>query len=375
MSIPATPKILAGIDAHVVGRRKTGNETYVVNLANALSQRPDVRPLAYLDAGAAWPGTGGPETRELSWRSSFLRIPLELPVRARRDGCDLLHVQYVVPPITRLPIVTMIHDVSFEDIPGLFPRRTELRLKLTVRHAVRVSSALVTVSEFTRGRIVSHYGVDPDRIIVTPNGVGERWRPVPRDSALATLADLSLPSSFVLAVGNLHPRKNIPRQVRAMAAARRSGAGDLHLVLAGQPWWRTGDIDRAVEQAAAGDWVHFLGYVDDASLQALYSCADVVAYPSLYEGFGLPVLEALACGAVVVASNSSSIPEVAGDAAILFDPENEAAMADAIATATTDRPTRARLRRAAPLQTARFTWDRCAELTASAYRAALARHG
>jgi glycosyltransferase involved in cell wall biosynthesis len=118
-----------------------------------------------------------------------------------------------------------------------------------------------------------------------------------------------------------------------------------------------------------------LGYVDDASLQTLYSCADLVAYPSLYEGFGLPVLEALACGAVVVASNSSSIPEVAGDAAILFDPEDEVAMAGAIATAVTDEPTRARLRRAAPLQTARFTWDRCAELTVSAYRAALARRG
>jgi glycosyltransferase involved in cell wall biosynthesis len=369
----ATPKILAGIDAHVVGRRQTGNETYVVNLANALARRADVRPLVYLDPGAAWPGPAGPETRELSWRSSFLRIPFELPGRARRDGCDLLHVQYVAPPVTRLPIVTMIHDVSFEDIPGLFPRRTELRLKLTVRHAVRVSSALVTVSEFTRGRIAFHYGVDPDRVIVTPNGVGDRWRPVPKDDAVARLADRALPPNFVLAVGNLHPRKNIPRLVNAIATARRSGAGDLHLVLAGQPGWRAGEIDRAIEGAAARDWVHFLGYVDDASLAALYSCANVVAYPSLYEGFGLPVLEALACGAVVAASNATSIPEVAGDAAILFDPEDEAAMANAIATAATDDQTRARLRWAAPLQTARFTWDRSAELTASAYRAALAR--
>jgi glycosyltransferase involved in cell wall biosynthesis len=367
----ATPLIRPAIDAHVVGRRKTGNETYVVNLADALARRPDCRPLAYVDAGVVWPRPGGPETRELSWRSPLLRIPVELPRRARQDRCDLLHVQYVAPPIPRLPIVTMIHDVSFEDVPGLFPRLTELRLKLTVGHAARISRALVTVSEFTRGRIAHHYHVDPERVFVTPNGVGEQWRPLPEDAARVRLAGFALPESFVLAVGNLHPRKNIPRLVRAVGAARRAGAGDLHLVLAGQPWWRTGEVDAAIEQAAAGGWVHRLGYVDQDSLVALYSTAGVVAYPSLYEGFGLPVLEALACGAVVVASNTTSIPEVAGEAAILVDPTDEQAMAGALARALTDEATRAQLRRAAAVQLARYTWERCAELTFGAYTAAL----
>ena len=368
-----SPAIRPALDAHVVGRRKTGNETYVVNLASALARRPDVQPLAYVDAGVIWPLPDGPETRELRWRAPFLRIPVELPIRARRDHCDLLHVQYVAPPIARMPIVTAIHDVSFEDVPGLFPRRTELRLKLSVRFSARRSQAVITISEFTRSRIAHHYHMDPDRIVVTPLAVGAQWRSMPKDEALARLADLSLPASFVLAVGNLHPRKNIPRLVRAVAAARRAGAGDLHLVLAGQRWWRIGEIDRAIEEESAGNWVHFLGYVDDSSLLALYSCADVVAYPSLYEGFGLPVLEALACGAVVVASNTTAIPEVAGDAALLVDPQDVTAMADAIATAITDEETRARLRRAAPLQTARFTWDRCADLTVGAYRTALER--
>ena len=368
-----SPAIRPALDAHVVGRRKTGNETYVVNLASALARRPDVQPLAYVDAGVIWPLPDGPETRELRWRAPFLRIPVELPIRARRDHCDLLHVQYVAPPIARMPIVTAIHDVSFEDVPGLFPRRTELRLKLSVRFSARRSQAVITISEFTRSRIAHHYHMDPDRIVVTPLAVGAQWRSMPKDEALARLADLSLPASFVLAVGNLHPRKNIPRLVRAVAAARRAGAGDLHLVLAGQRWWRMGEIDRAIEEESAGNWVHFLGYVDDSSLVALYSCADVVAYPSLYEGFGLPVLEALACGAVVVASNTTAIPEVAGDAALLVDPQDVTAMADAIATAITDEETRARLRRAAPLQTARFTWDRCADLTVGAYRTALER--
>jgi glycosyltransferase involved in cell wall biosynthesis len=350
----------------------TGNETYVVNLATALARRSDIRPIAYVNRGVTWPRLDGPETRELMWRAPFLRIPVELPSRARKDHCDLLHVQYVAPPISRLPIVTTIHDVSFEDLPGLFPRRTELRLKLTVPLSARRSRAVITISEFTRQRITHHYHIDPGRIVVTPLGVGDQWRPLPTEDSLAKLVGLSLPASFVLAVGNLHPRKNIPRLIKAVAAARRAGAGDLHLVLAGQRWWRVSDIDRAIEEVAAVDWVHFLGYVDDELLVALYNAACVVSYPSLYEGFGLPVLEALACGAVVVASNASSIPEVAGEAAILVDPLDERALAEAVGAAATDQNLRSKLRQAAVRQASGFTWDICAAKTVAAYRMALA---
>ena len=373
--VPAQDRIRVALDAHVVGRRKTGNETYVVNLAEALGRRSDVEPTVYLDRNAAWPNPVSLPRRDLVWRAPYLRVPIELPFKAHRDGAQVLHVQYVAPPIARLPVVVAIHDVSFEDIPGLFPRPTELRLKLMVRLAARRSAVVITISEFTRGRISHHYGIDPAGIVVTPLGVDPFWRPALSDEVEDSLPSLGLPERFVLAVGNLHPRKNVPRLIRAVAAARGAGIGDLHVVLAGQPAWRAGEVARAIEEVAGGTWVHELGYVSMAALRALYSTAEVVAYPSRYEGFGLPVLEALACGAVVLAADATAIPEVAGDAAILVDPDSDEAVTAGLIAAVTDRELRARLRAAGRDRAHSYTWDGCAEKTVEAYRRAVGRTG
>jgi alpha-1,3-rhamnosyl/mannosyltransferase len=177
----------------------------------------------------------------------------------------------------------------------------------------------------------------------------------------------------VLAVGNLHPRKNIPRLVRAVAAARALGAGDLHLVLAGQRAWRAADVDGQIDAIDGRSWVHELGYVSAETLRALYSTAEVVAYPSRYEGFGLPVLEALACGAVVLAADATAIPEVAGDAAVLVDPDQDEAVIAGLLSAATDLGLRTRLRAAGPQRARIYTWDRCADETLEAYRRALDR--
>jgi len=360
-----------GLDAHVVGRRQTGNETYVIELGTALARRGDLDVVAYVDSDVTWPRPAGPELRRLRWRSRYLRISVELPIRARADRLRLLHVQYVAPPVSPTPVVAIVHDVSFIDASDAFRWRTSARMRATIGATVRRAAMILTGSQFSRERLMEHYRLHPDRIDVTPYGVDGRWRPLSGEEvrerlAAAGLADL--PPRFVLVVGNLHPRKNIPRLIRALAAVRGDGHKDLSLLLVGQRQWGGMEIDAEIARHHASDWVRATGYVSDETVVALMNRAAIVAYPSLYEGFGLPVLEALACGSVVVASNRTSIPEVAGDAALLVDPTSDDDLAAGILAAITKESLRRRLSAAGPSRAATFSWDRCASDTAAAYR-------
>ena len=363
--------IRVGIDAHVVGRRQTGNERYVVGLVDALARRDDVRPIVYLDTGEAWSGRSQPETRTLVSRRRIRRLALDLPLQAMRDRADLLQVQYVRPPVSRVPIVSVVHDISFEDIPSAFPTATRLRLAVTVRHAILTSALVLTGSEFTRSRILDRYHVTGDRVVVTPYGIDDAWREPPAEADLASVGALVPDAPFVAAIGNVHPRKNIPRLVRAVHMARHAGARELRLVLVGQRSWQASEVDATIRELDAASWVSWTGYVGDGQLRALYGLAAVVAYPSLYEGFGFPVAEAMASGATVVAARSSSIPEVAGDGAILFDPTSDQALADSLYRAVSNEALRARLRDAGLRRAAELTWDRTAEATVAAYRSVL----
>jgi glycosyltransferase involved in cell wall biosynthesis len=366
------PPIRVGLDAHVVGRRKTGNETYVLGLAVGLAARSDVEVTAYLPRGVAWPLDGASVRIRRLWSPRpELRIALELPVRARRDRVDLLHVQYVAPPLAGLPVVTAVHDVSFEDQPDLFPRPMLWRLRSTVRHAVRRSAVVVTPSEFSRQRLIHHYRLDPARVLVTPPSATVTAAAGPAEAG-RLVAQLGVAEPFVLVVGDLHPRKNVPRVIEAVARARAGGT-QLGVVLAGQRAWGAAEVDAAVQRHDAGAWVHRVGYVDGPSLGALYAEARVVAYLSLYEGFGLPMIEAMASGTPVVAADRTAIPEVAADAALLVDPLDNDAICDALVRAATDTQVRARLRSAGLARAARFTPAATAEATMVAYRRAVGR--
>ena len=290
-----------------------------------------------------------------------LRIPIELPARARRDRLDLLQVAYVAPPISPVPLVTVVHDLSFEDRPDLYPRRSRLRLQSTVRRAARRSAAVVTGSDFTRGRLIDAYSLPPERVHRVRYGVADRWQPMAPDEAAGLLSSLALPGRFVLAVGTAAPRKNLGRLVEAVANLRAVDS-DLGLVLAGP-----------ASSAASEPWIHRLGYVSDDVLRALYSTANVVAYVSLYEGFGLPVLEALACGAIVVASDTTAVLEAAGDACVLVEPERVASIGEGLSRALNNATLRDELRGRAASHLAGFRWSECAAGMVEVYHAALGR--
>lgn len=350
--------IRVAFDAHSVGRRQTGNERYAVELATALAARDDIEVIAYLDRGMSWPADAQPAPilRELSVRAPQLRIPFELPWRARRDRADVLQVSYVGPPVGGPPLVTTVHDVSFEDEPQLFPLPTRKRLQWLVRWSARRSAAVTAVSEFTRRRLIELYRLDPGKVHVVHDGISNHWRPTTPDEAAPLLADLELPERFVLFVGTSHARKNLDRLTAAVSALRAAGHADLGLVIAGPAG------------ATSQDWVRHLGYVADDVLRALYGRAAVVAYVSLYEGFGLPVVEALASGATVVASRTTGVAEAAGDACILVEPSDVGAIVHGLRSALENDQLRADLRVRAPAHLAQFTWTRAAEAMAQVYR-------
>ena len=417
------------IDAHMVGERETGNETYTLNLIRGLLRVAGRDPKGFSwDAGEPARAPNGlqraearrwgatprfslltphperlraalPELRDfphaavvtLRPATALLRIPLGLPAVALRRSVDVLHVTYNAPPVVSCPVVVTIHDISFEHYPEFFSPRDYAILKTLVPFSARRAARVITVSQHAKREIVQRYGIDPQRIAVTYEAAAQQFQPVSDPAALrAVRSKYGIGDRpFLLALGNLQPRKNIGRLIEAFGQAvasdqltvdsrqsetngeqRRITSEDCSLVVAGKALWRESEIFATVQQAGLEDRVVFPGYVDDADLPALYSAATAFVYPSLYEGFGLPPLEAMACGTPVVCSNAASLPEVVGDAAINVDPLSVDSLAQGLYDVLASADLRVDLRARGLRRAAQFSWDRCAAETLAVYAAA-----
>jgi glycosyltransferase involved in cell wall biosynthesis len=362
-------RLRVGLDAHVIGRRRTGNEAYARGLALALAARPDVDLTLYLDPDVEWPGGGTgatPRLKRLRAARPEPRIAFELPIRASMDRLDVLHVQYVAPPLSTVPVATTVHDMSFLDAPEMMSAPLRWRLRATVALSVRRSGVVITPSAFSRARLLHHYDIRPERVVVAAPVVMPRFA---HRAPAEVLEALRLPNRFVLAVGDLLPRKNLPRLLEGVDRARRGGL-DAGLVVAGQRAEGADELQLAIARHDAADWVRLLGYVDEDNLAALYKSATLVAYVSLYEGFGIPVIESMAAGTPVVASAVTAIPEVAGDAALLIDPTDPAAISAALISVANDEGLRDRLIAAGRRRAAAFLPDAVISATIHAYRIA-----
>lgn len=358
------------IDAHAIGRHLTGNEVYVRSLLEgfaSLDKKSEF--IAYTSVrGAEEYVPSRIRTRQVS-ENPFVRLGIDLARCVRADAPDLLHVQYTAPLFCAAPIVVSIHDVSYIEHPEFFTTARRVQLQISVERTVRGATKILTLSEFSRQGIARAYGLDPARIAVVPAACAEIFKPVSRPKAKSFVEGrFQITTPFVLNVGDLQPRKNPLGLIRAFEELI-GNCPELphHLVMVGKDTWYAPKVHQAAENSPFGNRIHFTGYVDDAELLQLYNACEIFVFPSFYEGFGIPILEAMACGRAVACANTSAMPEVAGTAAVLFDPHSTEAMMASMRDLLRNNELRARKERLGQQNASRFSWKGTAKQTLDVY--------
>jgi glycosyltransferase involved in cell wall biosynthesis len=298
-----------------------------------------------------------------------VRIPWEqmiAPLILRRSGADLFHGTLNVAPFASpVPTVITIHDLAFIRFPHTFRSHNRTYLDVATRTSARNAACILAVSEHTKREVTGLLGVPPERVIVTHDAARAHFRPPDPNTLAQFRLRHNLPDQFILYVGTVEPRKNLTTLLDAYSQVAR--ATDTPLLVGGGKGWLYGPVFERLEAHGLRSHVHFVGYLDEEELPLWYAAATLFVFPSIYEGFGMPPLEAMSCGTPVVTSNTSSLPEVVGNAGLTVDPTNADALADAMLQVLHDESLRADLRERG-LQRARlFSWHTTAERTLAAY--------
>jgi glycosyltransferase involved in cell wall biosynthesis len=346
---------------------------YVRELVAALARQPNSDAYRLFVAGARTSQLPPLPSPAFTWHPTPLtprwlariwqRARLPLPVELFTGRVDLFHAtDFVLPPtLPGTQTLLTVHDLSFVRVPETASPSLKAYLDVVVPRSVKAADHVLADSQATKDDLMALYGVASEKVTVLLSGVDVRFQRVEDHQQRAAVRErYKIPERpYLFSVGTVQPRKNYARLIQALAHLRAAGH-DLDLVIAGGRGWLDDPIYAAIQEQNLIDHAHFIGFADDADLPALYSDAVCVALPSLYEGFGLPVLEAMACGTPVVTSNLSSLPEVAGDAALTIDPLNLDALVNALEQLLTDTALRERLIAAGYARAAQFTWDRSA---------------
>ena len=381
--------MLAGIDGAPLLTRKTGIGVYTDRLLSgmiaadpnldvrlylplpmrqALHRQEKEKMLAELrqklpERVTCVPNSFPPKARRWLWRGTDL-----FPVDEILGGVDLYHAtNLVMPPLKRAKGVLTVYDLTFMLFPEYHVKGMQA-FASDMRKFVGRADRIIAISEHTKRDIVELLDVPAEKIRVTLLAADEKFRVLDKDAAQhEVLAKYGIDREYILYTGTLEPRKNVPALVRAFHMLKREAKIPHRLVLAGKKGWLYDRIFAEVRELGLEDEVIFTGYVPDDDLPYLYNGADLFAYPSIYEGFGIPPLEAMACGCPVVASNSSSLPEVVGDAGVMVDPHDEAALAEAMGKVLADSALAASLREKGLDRSRLFSWERCARETLEVY--------
>jgi glycosyltransferase involved in cell wall biosynthesis len=367
------------VDAHTIGERQTGGERYTLDLITGLTQVDAENQYALLitDLVPLRRAVSLPPNFETVtvWPASNLpRVAWAVPRACRRAGAQVLHVSYTAPPICPCPTVVTVHDIAYEFFPHFFSPRDRWLLSVTVPLSCRLAARVIAVSEWTKRDLIRRYNIPEEKIRVVHEAASNRFSlGVPEEDVARVRQQYVQGRPYVLAVGNIQPRKNLSRLVEAYATLVAGGTDSEipSLVIAGQSRWRGSEVYRLVEQKGLTQHVRFPGYVPDTDLPALYRGAEVFVYPSIYEGFGLPPLEAMASMTPVICSNAASLPEVVGEAAVLFDPFDTDALFVALRDLLSNETQRQALVAAGQARAAQFSWEWAARETVEVYREAM----
>jgi glycosyltransferase involved in cell wall biosynthesis len=363
------------IDAHSIGAKLGGNESYAANLICALAEIDCSNQYTlYVTTREAferfdkrWPNFS---VRLTLPHTPLIRIPLTLTAELRKNPVDVLHVQFTAPPFCPCPVVVSIHDLSFEHLPDTFKLRSRTQLRLTVRHSARHAAHVLALSQHTKEDIIRTYRLPAESITAIPLAAGPQFAPVENDKELQRVRHTyGIDGDYVLSVGSIQPRKNLARLVKAYAALKSRNQSETFpkLVLVGKTAWLYDETLRALQETGLSDCAILTGYVPESDLAALYSGAVCFIYPSYFEGFGLPPLEAMKCGVPVIVSNTTSLPEVVGDAGLKVNPFDANEIAAALDQLIQDAGLRDELRQKGLSRAALFDWRETARRTLEVY--------
>jgi glycosyltransferase involved in cell wall biosynthesis len=362
-----------GIDGDTLGRKRTGDESYLASLIRSLGQIDSRNRYSVFVRDAAqvarqFPDLAGWQFRQVRPASIWLRHPIGFPWALRRAGLDVLHTQYFVPPLCPCPVVVTVHDISYAVRPEYFTWRDRVLLGALVPRALARAQRVITDTEYTRRDLVQVYGVEPGRIAVIPLAADPRYCVLDREACRAEVAQRHRAGAgFILYVGTLQPRKNVTTLIEAYAQFRRRTGLPHKLLIVGKPKYKYEAIFTALQRSGYAQDVIWAGFVPDGELPRYYCAAEVFVFPSLYEGFGLPVLEAMACGTPVISSSAACLPEVVGDGGILADPRLPHEFAGALERVLGDAKYAEQLRARGLRRAAQFTWEQTARATLAVY--------